>query len=100
MANSFNGGRIHIDTASEQVVATDRRVKIAYILFVPDANEDQIVLRESSTGDVVFKLSSANAKESKLMDFARDPIVMNGVYVDTVSTNAIAILYTTSRGGA
>lgn len=100
MANTYVRGRIMIDTASEQVLPTTSRIKITYILFVPDANNDQIVIRESSTGPIVFKLSSATGKSEELLDFSNDPILMEGLYVDTISSNAIAILYTTtSRGG-
>lgn len=100
MANSYSGGRIVVDTASEQVIATDRKIKVSYILFTPDAADDQIVIRESSSGAIVFKLSSSTAKENMLLDFSREPVVMNGVYVDSVSSNAVAVLYTTSRGAS
>lgn len=99
MANSYTNGRIVIDTASEQVVATDRTVKISYILFTPDAANDQIIVRESAGGPILFKLSASTAKEDLLLDFTGDPIVARGIYVDTVSANAVAVLYTTTRGG-
>lgn len=98
MANSYTGGRIVIDTASEQVIATDRRIKVSYILFVPDANGDQIILRESSSGPIVLKLSAGTAKQEEFLNFSADPITLTGLYVDSVSTNAVAILYTTTRG--
>lgn len=100
MANSYKRGRVYIDTASSQVIATDRRIKVTYVLFVPDANNDQIILREASGEPIAFKLSGSAGKESLFLDFSRDPIVMNGVYVDSVSTNAVAILYTTTAGGS
>lgn len=97
----FNKGRLTIQSsdAGTQLISTDRRIKISYILFVPDANGDQIVIRESSSGDIVFKLSSGTGKQEEFLDFTADPIVMDGVYVDTVSANAVAILYTTTKGG-
>lgn len=99
MANSFTNGRIVLDTSSEQVIATTRDVKISYILFTPDAANDQIIVRESSGGPILFKLSASTAKEDLLLDFSADPILARGIYVDTVSSNAVAILYTTTKGG-
>lgn len=98
MANSYTGGRIVADTASEQVIPVNKKIKISYILFIPDANNDQIILRESSTGAIAFKLSSGTAKQEEFLNFSNDPILMNGLYVDSVSTNAVAILYTTTKG--
>lgn len=98
MANSYNKGRIVLDTATSQVVATNRRVKIAYILFVSNSANDQAIIRESSSGPIVFKLSDPTGKDQQLLDFSENPVVMDGVYIDSLSSNCVIILYTTSEG--
>lgn len=101
MANSYQKGRVYIDTATgdtRQAVATTKRVKVTYICFIPNAGNDQAVIKESSSGEVVFKLSAATAKETVLLDFSSNPIVMEGIYVESLSSNAVIIMYTTSEG--
>lgn len=98
MANSYNKGRVYIDTATDQAVPTTSRIKVAYVLFIPNAANDQCVIKESSGGEVVFKLSAATAKQQDLLDFSAKPIVMDGVYVTSLSASAVVILYTTSGG--
>lgn len=101
MANSYNKGRIYINTATgdtRQAVSTDKRIKIAYITFIPNAGNDQCVIKESSSGEIVFVLSAATAKDTLFLDFSAKPVVMDGLYVESLSSNAQAILYTTSEG--
>lgn len=98
MANSYIKGRVYIDTATSQVVSEDKRIKITHILFVPNATNDQIVVRENSSGPPAFILSAATAKDHEYLDFSANPIVMDGIYVSSVSSGAQAILYTTSGG--
>ena len=98
MANSYNKGRVYIDTAPSQAVSEDKRIKVTHILFVPTNSNDQIVIRENISGAPVFVLSAATAKDHEFLDFSTNPIVMDGVYVSSVSSGAQAILYTTSGG--
>lgn len=96
MANSISTGKIYIDSTGE--IATSQ-IKIAHILFTPDAANDQIILRETSSGSDVLKLRGATAKETLHYDFSNKPIVFeNGLYVQTLSTGAVATVITTKAG--
>lgn len=99
MANSFNSGIIYLDTASEQAVVIDRRIKIKYAVIIPNAAADVIELSESSTSTNPSIVLKAPTNGHHVLDFSRDPIVMNGIYTTSIAANAVAILYTTSRGG-
>lgn len=94
MANSKTGPNIYVDTASEQVTAD--RTKVSYVLFTPSAANDMIVLSNSSLGPNILTIQSAVAKETKVVDTSRRPLVFpNGIYVQTLSSGALATIVTT-----
>lgn len=95
MANSFTNGRIYANTTGSITTAP---VKITYVLFIPNAGNDQAVIAESSGGTPAIICSSSSAKEPKLYDFSAKPISLSAVYIDSISSNAQVILYTTSAG--
>lgn len=94
MANAKTGPNIYVDTASDQL--TTDRTKVAYIMFTPSAANDQIVLRSSSSSSNILVIQSAVAKETKVIDLSRRPMVFpNGIYVQTLSSGASATIVTT-----
>lgn len=99
MANSYQKGVVYIDTASAQAVAATNRLKIKYALIIPAASGDTVEISETSTSTNPSLVLKAPTNGQHLLDFSREPIVMDGVYVNTVSSNAVVLLYTTSRGG-
>lgn len=75
-------------------------VKIAYIIFTPNTSNDEILLRETSDGADCFYLRSATGKDSKYFDFSRSPLFFpNGIYVQTLTSGAKAVLVTTQGNG-
>jgi len=98
MANSYTKGRMYIDSTGE-IVATDRKVRIEYAIFIPNSNGDEVVIGETSTGAPALVLSSPTGKEPVVTDFSRRPIIMDGVYVQTLDSNCRVLLYTTTAGG-
>jgi hypothetical protein len=96
MANSRLGNKIYIEATGS--IATVP-IKVAYILFTPDAANDQLILRETSNGADCLILRAATVKDTRMFDFSRKPIVFqNGIYVQTLSSGAKAVLITTSAG--
>jgi hypothetical protein len=98
VANAQTTGKIYIDSTG---LVTDQSTKIAYILFTTDAANDQMILKETSSGSTCVNIRGALAKHTYIFDFADIPMIFgNGVYVSTLSANATATLVTTKSGGA
>lgn len=98
MANAVTGNKIYIDATG---AVTTERTKVSYILFTPDAANDQLILRETSGGANCINIRASVAKETMTIDLSATPAVFNnGIYVQTLSTSATATLITTSSGGS
>lgn len=92
MANAVRGNKIYVDATGS---LTTRRTKIAYILFTPDAANDEIALREASSDVDCFYLRAATAKNTMVIDLSNAPAVFNnGIYVQTLTSGAKAVLIT------
>lgn len=98
MANSFNKGRVFIDATGE-AVATNKRLKIVYVMFTPNSTNDSVTIAESSGGSAALILK-CHENHTDFYDFSANPIVMDGIYCTAISSNAKLILYTTSAGGS
>ncbi len=97
MANSRNGNKIFADSTGAAV--TGSAVKVAYIVFTPNAANDECLLKETASGSDVFYFRAATAKETKVYDFSRRPVVFqNGLYIQTLTSGAKVIFVTTSTG--
>lgn len=98
MANARLSNKIYIDATG--VVVAQGPVKVAQILFTPNIADDQIILRETASGDDCVILRGATAKNTMHFDFRDCPMVFqNGIYVQTLSSGAKAVLITTQGGG-
>lgn len=96
MGNTRLSNKIYIDSTGEVI---DTTVKIAAILFTPDAAGDQMVLRETQDGADIFIVRGAVAKDTLMFHFNDIPMVFqNGIYVQTLTSGAKAVLVTTSTG--
>lgn len=97
MANATRANKIYVDSTG---LASASRTKIAYILFTPAANNDSIVLRETADDVDVLKIAGSVAHQTTLFRLGEVPMVFgNGVYVQSLSSGAVATLVTTSTGG-
>lgn len=97
MANTTAGNKMYVDSTG---LLTDVRTTVTQILFTPDSANDQIVLRESASGPDVFLLRGAVAKNTLQFDFSIKPVVFpNGIYVQTLTSGAKAVIITTTAGG-
>lgn len=97
MANGRFGNKIWIEETG--TVVSGKPVKVAYILFTPDATSDQMVLRETSSGSDCFFVRGAVAKDTICLDFHARPIIFqNGIHVQTLTSGAKAVLITTEAG--
>lgn len=97
MANVIQAGSAHVDT--DGAIFTTR-VKLAYILFTPDAANDSLLLYDSAstTSNLKITIKGATAKHTVYFDFSSAPIVFqNGIYVD-IATNGTAVLVLTNKG--
>jgi len=94
MANTYNQNTCAIDSTGDSGIGTGKgRIKLFGVIFVPDANNDEIELRNSSGGAVKFYTRAATAKETKFIDLANKPILFNdAIHVQTLSSSARAIL--------
>lgn len=96
MANHRSSGKVFIDSTGS---VTDQTILVSSILFTPNAANDELLLRETSAGDDCIYLRSATAKTTMQFDFSLKPIVFqNGLYVQTITSGAKAVLITTSAG--
>jgi hypothetical protein len=97
VANARIANKIYIDSTGS--VLAEGPVRIAYILFTPSAANDQIVLRESASGSDIFFIQEKDAKQTHEYDFSLVPMIFtNGLYVQTLSSGAKAVIITTGPG--
>jgi hypothetical protein len=97
MANVRNSNSIYVDATGS--LNTDP-IKVAYIIFTPDSANDQLILKSfDNSGNIKFNIRGATAKESMFFDFSATPLHFpQGIYVSTLSSNATAVIITTSGG--
>ncbi len=99
MANTRTGNTVFIDAEGAAIVGTNQPIKVAYILFTPDTASDQMILRETENGANKIHVRAKDAKNTMQFDFALKPLVFaNGIFVDTLTTGATAVLVTTQAG--
>lgn len=97
MANVIRANKILIDSTG---LVTSARTKVAYILFTPNAANDEIAIRESPSDDNCFYLRGAVAKQTEIYRMSEVPAVFgNGIYIQTLTSGAKAVLITTNTGG-
>jgi hypothetical protein len=98
LSNVRNSNSIYLDTTGS--LNTDP-IKIAYIIFTPDSANDQLILKSfDNSGNIKFNVRGATAKDSMTFDFSASPLHFpQGIYVSTLSSNATAVIITTSSGG-
>ncbi len=96
--NSRTGNKIFIDTTGVAVVTGP--VKIAYIIFTPNAANDELTLRETADGNDCITIKGGTAKQTTLYRMSEVPLVFsNGIFVQVLSSNATATLVSTAAGG-
>lgn len=92
MANAVTGNKIYVDTTGS--VTTSRKL-VKGILFTPAAINDQMVLREESTGPDALRLRGATANQTSFYDFSQCPLIFtNGIFIQTLTTGAVATIIT------
>jgi hypothetical protein len=95
MANSILGNKIFIDTTGE---VTDLRTKVAVVLFTTSNAGDELLLRETSGGANTFHVKGGIADQTDAYYFEVPIVFNNGIYVQTLSAGATAVLITTQGG--
>lgn len=98
MANTFQSGTLYIDSTGQVFTGT---IKISYIMFRASGANDEIVLRDGTSGTAGIKISlqSHVANDTELFDFSRNPIIFQtGVYCSVLTSGAVATLQTTTQG--
>lgn len=96
--NVRTGNKIFIDSTG--VAVATGPVKVAYILFTPNAANDELLLRETSGGADCFYLRGATGKQTNIYRMAEIPLVFsNGIFVQTLTSGAKVVLVTTATGG-
>lgn len=97
MANTRIGNKILIDSTGS---ITDVPTKVMYILFTPNTANDELTLRETSSGSDCFYIRGSSAKQTDIYRFEMCPLVFaNGIFVQTLTSGAKAVLVTTQTGG-
>ncbi len=92
MANRA-GNKILADSTG---VVVDTSHKIAYILFTPNAANDEMMIRETASGADCFYVRAATAKDTKEFDFSHCPMFFpNGIYIETLTSGAKVVFVTT-----
>jgi hypothetical protein len=95
VANVQNSNSVYVDTTGS---LTTIPTKVHYIIFTPDAANDQLILKnEDNSGSIKISLRGATAKTSMIFDFSACPIHFpQGVYVSTITSGATATLVGTA----
>lgn len=97
MANVIRANKILIDSTG---LVTSTRTKVAYILFTPNAANDELAIRETASDSDCFYIRGVTAKQTEIYRLAETPLVFgNGIYVQTLTSGAKAVLITTNTGG-
>lgn len=97
MANVIRANKILVDTTG---LVTSQKTKIAYVLFTPNAANDEFAIRETENDVDIFYIRGATAKQTQIYRFEEVPMVFgNGIWIETLTSGAKAILITTSTGG-
>ena len=98
MANARVGNTIHIDSTGS--VTTDRNTRVVGIFFTPDANNDEVMLYETSGGPMKLHLRSSVGKLSQFYRLVDMPIIFgNGIYVGTITSGAHVCLIVSQSSG-
>lgn len=97
MANARIANKIFVDSTGSIVTNT---VKVTYILFTPGAASDELTLRETADGPDCFHVRGATAHDTLYYRFDVAPLVFsNGIYVQTITSGAKAVIVTSMAGG-
>ncbi len=99
MANARTGNKIFIDSTGAAIAGVNQPVKVAYILFTPAAADDELLVKETSSGENCLYFRSTIAKTTMFFDFSYAPILFNnGIYIETLTSGAKAVFITTQAG--
>ena len=94
MANNFTSNPMQIDTASAGTLFAGISAKnLAGIIVIASADAWSIVLHNRSGGDVIFRADSSIANHRSVYWAPARPIVINGVFVTTLTNITICLVY-------
>ena len=97
MANYKQGNIWFVDSTGS--LTTEPRQLIASIMFTTDNANDALVLRTSSTASDMISIKAATADNTTQYDFPIPLFFPAGIYVQTISSGAKAMLILASSGG-
>lgn len=98
MANARSGNVIYIDSSGS--VTDEKGLRVAHIIFTTSGANDAIEIRDSSSGTTKFYAKHVTANDTKHFSLDTIPIYFaNGIYVQSLSSGAKAILITTGASG-
>ena len=92
MANATAGNKIYVTAAGS---LTENRTQVAYVFFTGGANNDAMILGESVSGPPLLKIQADGSVQTVFFDTSRRPMVFNGIYVQSISSGAVATIVTT-----
>ncbi len=94
MANVQNGNSFYVDSTG--ALTTSKNVRVSQIVFTPAAANDQMILKnEGTSGALKIKIRGSTANETTSIQFTTPLIFPGGIYVDTVTSGALATIITT-----
>lgn len=97
MANARSTNVFYIDSPGE--LTTDSSIRVIGILFTTSGANDSIVLGESASSAVKFRVKHVTANDTKFIDLSNTPILFaRGIYVQSLSSSATATIITSTGG--
>lgn len=92
MANTVMGNKIYVDDTGS---ITTARIKVAYVFLTPASTNDGITLSESENGSPAMVINCDGDKKMVMIDVSRRPMVFNGLFIQDISSGAVATIVTT-----
>ena len=99
MAITYQSGSIYATSTGQLVTG---RVKVAYIMFCPHSNGDEVVLRDGTSGSdpIKFDIHGSGSYATVFLDFSNKPVVFaDGIYCSVLSANCHLTIVLTNEGG-
>lgn len=98
MANVQSSGSYYVDSTGS--LTTTKNIRVSQIIFTAAAGNDQMILRtDGVAGPLKIKVRAATANDTMTIPFNPPLIFPAGIYVDTITSGALATIITTGGEG-
>lgn len=86
------GNKVYVDSTGS---ITTNRTKVAYVFLTPSNTNDLVTLGETESGSPAMTITCDGDKKMVMIDVSRRPMVFNGLFIQDISSGAVATIVTT-----